>query len=246
MADPARRPVRLRSYAKVNLGLEVLGLRDDGYHELRTLFQTIDLHDDIVLRPRARGVTVRCDHPLVPTDGTNLAARAAEALRAYARVSERGRDRDPEADPGRRRARGREQQRRRRPPRPRPDVEDGARARPASIAWPAAWGPTCPTSCWGGPPSASPGGTRSTPCAASCGPTSSSWTPGVHVSTAAGLPRLDARLTPRVNSNSIFCFVSRELEGSGGFRVLVERPRGGGAGGGARPARAGAAHPGSS
>ena len=45
------RPVRLRAYAKVNLGLEVLGLRDDGYHELRTLFQTIDLHDDVVLRP---------------------------------------------------------------------------------------------------------------------------------------------------------------------------------------------------
>jgi 4-diphosphocytidyl-2-C-methyl-D-erythritol kinase len=80
------RAVRLASYAKVNLGLEVLALRDDGYHELRTLFQTIDLHDDVVLRPRPRGVVVRCDHPLVPTDGANLAARAAEALRAYARV----------------------------------------------------------------------------------------------------------------------------------------------------------------
>lgn len=41
------RALRVRSYAKINLGLEVLGLRDDGYHELRTLFQTIDVHDDI-------------------------------------------------------------------------------------------------------------------------------------------------------------------------------------------------------
>jgi 4-diphosphocytidyl-2-C-methyl-D-erythritol kinase len=45
--------------------------------------------------------------------------------------------------------------------------------------------------------------------------------PAVHVSTARGVARVDAALTPRLNSNSIFYFVSRELEGSGGFRVLV-------------------------
>ena len=80
------RTLRARSYAKVNLGLEVLGLRDDGYHELRTLFQTIDFHDDIVLRPLARGAGVRvtCDHPLVPCDGSNLAVRAAVDLQRYA------------------------------------------------------------------------------------------------------------------------------------------------------------------
>ena len=76
----------LRSYAKVNLGLEVLGLRDDGFHELRTLFQSIDLHDELVLRPRDQGIGVVCDHPLVPSDGTNLVARAAAELRRYAGV----------------------------------------------------------------------------------------------------------------------------------------------------------------
>ena len=88
---PAGPALRVRSYAKVNLGLEVLGLRDDGYHELRTLFQTIDLHDDVVLRPLGRdeGIRVTCDHPLVPSDGTNLAARAAVDLQRYAGV-ERG------------------------------------------------------------------------------------------------------------------------------------------------------------
>jgi 4-diphosphocytidyl-2-C-methyl-D-erythritol kinase len=45
--------------------------------------------------------------------------------------------------------------------------------------------------------------------------------PGVHVSTARVFSRVDARLTPRLNSNSIFYFVSRELEGSGAFRFLV-------------------------
>lgn len=80
------RPLRLKSFAKINLGLEVLGQRQDGYHELRTLFQTIDMHDDVVLRPRERGITVRCDHPGVPTDGNNLAYRAAAELARFARV----------------------------------------------------------------------------------------------------------------------------------------------------------------
>ncbi len=82
----AARGIKLRSFAKVNLGLEVLGLREDGYHELRTLFQTIDLHDDVVLRPQPRDVTVTCDHPGVPLDGTNLAVRAALELKRYARI----------------------------------------------------------------------------------------------------------------------------------------------------------------
>ena len=42
------RNLRLRSFAKINLGLEVLGVREDGYHEWRTLFQTIDLADESV------------------------------------------------------------------------------------------------------------------------------------------------------------------------------------------------------
>jgi len=83
-----KRALRVPSFAKINLGLEVLGVREDGTHELRTLFQTVDLADEIVLRPRPNksGVTVACDHPLVPKDGTNLAARAAEALRQHGHV----------------------------------------------------------------------------------------------------------------------------------------------------------------
>jgi 4-diphosphocytidyl-2-C-methyl-D-erythritol kinase len=82
------RTLRVSSFAKINLGLEVLGVRQDGYHELRTLFQTIDVADDIVLRtqPARIGITVECDHPLVPKDGKNLAVRAAEALRRFGNV----------------------------------------------------------------------------------------------------------------------------------------------------------------
>jgi 4-diphosphocytidyl-2-C-methyl-D-erythritol kinase len=81
------RGLTVPSFAKVNLGLEVLGTRSDGYHELRTLFQAIDLHDEITLRPRPRGITLECDHPGVPRDETNLAWRAAESLRRRARVT---------------------------------------------------------------------------------------------------------------------------------------------------------------
>jgi 4-diphosphocytidyl-2-C-methyl-D-erythritol kinase len=82
------RTLRLQSFAKVNLGLEVLGTRQDGYHELRTIFQTIALHDDVVLRERKDGeVTIACDHPEVPQDETNLAVRAARALQRHARVA---------------------------------------------------------------------------------------------------------------------------------------------------------------
>ncbi|HUG54375.1 MAG TPA: 4-(cytidine 5'-diphospho)-2-C-methyl-D-erythritol kinase [Vicinamibacteria bacterium] len=80
--------LRLRSYAKVNLGLEVLGPRLDGYHELRTIFQTIGLHDDVLLRRRPQGLSVRCDHPAVPLDDSNLALRAARDLQRYARVED--------------------------------------------------------------------------------------------------------------------------------------------------------------
>ena len=78
--------LRVKSHAKINLGLEVLGLRADGYHELRTLFQTVDLHDDVTvaLRPRSRAIEVVCDHPRVPADDSNLAHRAAAALRKFA------------------------------------------------------------------------------------------------------------------------------------------------------------------
>ena len=75
------------AFAKINLGLEVLGLRSDGYHELRTLFQSVDLKDDVSveLRARAGPVSLACDHPLVPKDASNLAVRAAEAMRRHAK-----------------------------------------------------------------------------------------------------------------------------------------------------------------
>lgn len=70
----------IRAYAKINLTLDVLGRRADGYHELATVMQTVDLYDTICLAEGAHeGVLVRCDQPALST-AENLAARAAELV----------------------------------------------------------------------------------------------------------------------------------------------------------------------
>ena len=73
-------PLVLPSFAKINLGLRVLGRRPDGYHELRTTLQTIDLADEIVLEESpALSLIVEGRFP-VPADDSNLVLRAARAL----------------------------------------------------------------------------------------------------------------------------------------------------------------------
>lgn len=74
----------LEAPAKINLHLEVLGLRPDGFHELAMLMQTIDLADRLHLSNRQDGqLRLRCDRSDLPTDGNNLIVRAAELLRGH-------------------------------------------------------------------------------------------------------------------------------------------------------------------
>jgi 4-diphosphocytidyl-2-C-methyl-D-erythritol kinase len=76
---PPRR-VTVRAHAKINLDLRVLGTRADGFHELRTVFQSIALHDTLVCRPRRGRFDITCRDPRVPRDESNLVWRAAAAL----------------------------------------------------------------------------------------------------------------------------------------------------------------------
>ena len=69
----------LRAFAKVNLVLEVLGKRPDGYHEIATLLQAVDLSDRIVLE-EADTLALETDDPGLPTDEGNLVVRAARLL----------------------------------------------------------------------------------------------------------------------------------------------------------------------
>ena len=84
--------VTVRSFAKINLGLCIGALRPDGFHDLRTVYQTIALHDIIRVQVgRGTGIEIRCDDPRVPKDQTNtcyrIAERAMGALRARGRVT---------------------------------------------------------------------------------------------------------------------------------------------------------------
>jgi 4-diphosphocytidyl-2-C-methyl-D-erythritol kinase len=79
------REVRIPAYAKINLRLEVLGKRNDGYHELRTVFQTVSLHDTLHFRPSRRpglSLTIQGNDELSEEAmEKNLVYRAVDALR---------------------------------------------------------------------------------------------------------------------------------------------------------------------
>lgn len=70
----------LPAFAKVNLDLRILGLRADGYHDLRTVFQSLALADTVTLTSTRGPLVITTDDPLVPTDRRNLAWRAASLL----------------------------------------------------------------------------------------------------------------------------------------------------------------------
>jgi 4-diphosphocytidyl-2-C-methyl-D-erythritol kinase len=72
--------LNLPSYAKINWTLEVLGRRPDGYHELRTLLQSISLADELRFTPLDHGIEIVTDSADVPADERNLAYRAASLL----------------------------------------------------------------------------------------------------------------------------------------------------------------------
>jgi 4-diphosphocytidyl-2-C-methyl-D-erythritol kinase len=75
--------IRLRAFAKVNLGLKLVAKRADGYHEIRTVYQTIALHDrlELSLDPAQEGISFSCDHPQMPLGEKNLVYRACDLWR---------------------------------------------------------------------------------------------------------------------------------------------------------------------
>jgi 4-diphosphocytidyl-2-C-methyl-D-erythritol kinase len=84
------REIRIPAFAKVNLRLDVLGKRPDGYHELRTIFQTVSLHDTLRFRPSLKPgiqLQIRGNEQLcAEAVGKNLVYRAVDALRAELKV----------------------------------------------------------------------------------------------------------------------------------------------------------------
>ena len=73
--------MRLRAPAKVNWALNVTGVRENGYHELDMLMQTVELHDTLEIE-EDEGLSLTCGREDVPCDERNLVMRAARALQA--------------------------------------------------------------------------------------------------------------------------------------------------------------------
>ncbi|MCM0649756.1 4-(cytidine 5'-diphospho)-2-C-methyl-D-erythritol kinase [Clostridium swellfunianum] len=68
----------LKAYAKINISLDVVGKREDGYHLLRMIMQNIDLYDLININKAKSGINISSNKPYIPTDERNLAYKAAK------------------------------------------------------------------------------------------------------------------------------------------------------------------------
>ena len=80
MAPLAPKSVSLPAFAKINLDLRILGTRPDGFHDLRTIFQTLALSDRVTITLRRGPLQLVCDKPGIPTDRRNLVWKAAALL----------------------------------------------------------------------------------------------------------------------------------------------------------------------
>jgi 4-diphosphocytidyl-2-C-methyl-D-erythritol kinase len=71
--------ISLQCFAKINLFLEIVGVRPDGFHEVVMVLQNIDLADTVQITTQ-REITIRCDHPQVPTNEENIAYKAVQVM----------------------------------------------------------------------------------------------------------------------------------------------------------------------
>lgn len=78
--------VCLEAYAKINLTLDISGRREDGYHLLNSVMQSVSLADTLTLIQKPKGITITVDHTDLPTDDRNICYRAASAFQAYTQI----------------------------------------------------------------------------------------------------------------------------------------------------------------
>lgn len=75
--------IAVKSCAKVNLGLEVIGKRNNGYHEVKTILQTINFYDEIYIKKISKGIQLSCNSTALPLDEKNLIHQAACLIEKY-------------------------------------------------------------------------------------------------------------------------------------------------------------------
>jgi 4-diphosphocytidyl-2-C-methyl-D-erythritol kinase len=73
--------MKVKAYAKINIGLDITGRREDGYHLIDTIMQTVDLCDELdIEESRIPGITMTCDCPGLSCDDSNLVVKAAKLM----------------------------------------------------------------------------------------------------------------------------------------------------------------------
>lgn len=72
--------IEIDSYSKINLTLNILSKRQDGYHNIETIMQSVNLADRIFIKEEKEGIRIKCNHPLVPVDTQSLTYRSAEKI----------------------------------------------------------------------------------------------------------------------------------------------------------------------
>ena len=72
--------IEIDSYSKINLTLNILGKRQDEYHDIETIMQSVNLADRIFIKEEKEGIKIKCSHPLIPVDTQSLTYRTAEKI----------------------------------------------------------------------------------------------------------------------------------------------------------------------
>lgn len=78
--------ITVKAYAKINLTLDVTGKRADGYHNVKMIMQSCDLHDEVTVEKCESGITLSVSTNELPTDERNIAFRAAEKFFEYTKI----------------------------------------------------------------------------------------------------------------------------------------------------------------
>ncbi|MBU3100720.1 MULTISPECIES: 4-(cytidine 5'-diphospho)-2-C-methyl-D-erythritol kinase [Clostridium] len=68
----------VKAYGKINISLDVVGKREDGYHLLKMIMQNVDLYDSLSFQKCNKGINISCNKPYIPTDEKNLVYKAAQ------------------------------------------------------------------------------------------------------------------------------------------------------------------------
>ena len=75
--------IRVKACGKINIALDVTGVRSDGYHLVRMVMQTVGISDDVTVKKAGPGIVLKVDDPQLPADRSNLAWKAAEKMLPY-------------------------------------------------------------------------------------------------------------------------------------------------------------------